>query len=259
MATKDPFATTGDYSANYTGGRDDEEEKLAFFIQLFNQMRARRVNFELQWEESAALCWPEYMSSFFFGRDIAPGMKRTQYQIDTTAAVSSHRFGAICDWLLTPSNMMWSMIKAGGTHGKDLMKRREVKLYFHQLTDCLWHHRYRAEANFISQNHQNMQGLGVFGNMGMFVDELCDTVDPKARGIRYLATPVGEIYIERDHQRRVVGFVRHFRLNAQQAKTKWPDKVIPVIEAALQISSKQLFDFLHIVRPRTDYNPGRRV
>lgn len=255
MAVKDVFAT-GDYSVNYTGGRDDEEEKLAFFIQLFNQLRARRTNFELQWEESAALCWPEYQSSFFFGRDVAPGMKRTQYQLDTTAAVSSHRFASIAEWMITPTNMLWSMVKAGGVDGDYLMKKREVKLYYEKLTRCLWYHRYRAEGNFVSQNHQNMQGLGVFGNMGMFVDELCDTIDPTKHGVRYLATPVGEIYRELDHQRRMVGFIRHFRLTAEQAKRKWPNKIIPVLEAALQISSTTLYDFLHIVRPRTDYNPG---
>lgn len=255
MATKDPFAT-GDYSANYTGGNDHEEEKLAFYIQLFNQLRARRVNFELQWEETASLCWPEYQSSFFFGRDVAPGMKRQQYQLDTTAQVSSHRFGAIAEWLLTPTNLMWSAVCAGGENGEYLMKRREVALYYEQLTRIMWMERYKPEANFIGQNSQNMQGLGVFGNMGMFTDEYCDTVDPKKRGLSYLATPVGEIYVIRDHQRRVVGFIRHFRLTAQQAKRKWKDKVVPVLEAALQINSTQLYDFLHIVRPRDDYNPG---
>ena len=67
MAT-DPFANRD---------RDEDADELAFLMQLFSQRRSRRVNFEQQWEESAALAWPEYMSSFFYGRDVAPGMKRT--------------------------------------------------------------------------------------------------------------------------------------------------------------------------------------
>ena len=240
---------------NYQGDPEDNAAKLAFFFTLFNQQRTRRVNFEQQWEEGAALAWPEYMSSFFYGRDIAPGAKRTQFQIDSSVSVASHRFGAIVDWLVTPSNLMWSKIEAGGPHGRELMRDRTAKQWFKNLTHILWQQRYRAEANFIAQNQQNMQGLGVFGNMGMFVDELADYLDPRDRGIRYLGLPVGEIYLLTDHQRRVVGFTRHFRLTAQQFKTRWPMRKVPVIEAALMISSQQLFDILHFVRPRTDYHP----
>lgn len=219
---------------------------------LFNQLRTRRVNFEQQWEESAALAWPDYVGSFTYGREIPPGAKRAQFQLDNSASIGSHRFGAICDWLLTPSHMLWSRVQASNP---DLMKDPAVKGYFADLTNILWTERYKAEANFIGQNQQNMQGLGVFGNMGMFTDELDNYLDPRESGLRYLATPVGEIYVIQDHQRRVVGFIRHFRLNAQQAKTKFPARVVPVIDAALAISSQHLFDFLHIVRPRTDFDP----
>ena len=243
MAT-DPFANRD---------RDEDADELAFLMQLFSQRRSRRVNFEQQWEESAALAWPEYMSSFFYGRDVAPGMKRTQFQVDSSVSVASHRFGAIVDWLISPSNMLWSKVQASD---EDLMKVPAVKEWFSQVTRILWSERYKAEANFIPQQQQNCQGLGVFGNMAMFIDELDDYLEPKARGLRYLGLPVGEIYVETDHQRRVVGFIRHFRLTAQQHKMKFPEKSVPVIEAALQISSQQLFDVLHFVRPRTDYNPA---
>lgn len=240
---------------NYTGDPDDDAAKLSFFFTLFAQQRTRRGNFELSWEESAALAWPEYRGSFFYGRDIAPGAKRAQFQLDSSVSVASHRFGAIVDWLVTPSNLMWSKVEAGGQHGRELMRDLAARQWFNNVTHILWQQRYRAEANFIAQNQQNMQGLGVFGNMGMFIDELADYLDPRDRGIRYLGLPIGEIYLLTDHQRRVVGCTRHFRLTAQQFKTRWPKSKVPVIEAALMISSQQLFDILHFVRPRTDYHP----
>lgn len=230
----------------------DDREELAFLFRLFEQTRIRRLNFERQWEEAAALAWPEYMSSFYYGRDIYPGLKRSQFQVDSSVSVAAHRFGAICDWLLTPSNMMWSRVEASNP---DLMRDPEAKKWFSQVTQILWRERYASTANFVSQNQQNMQGLGVFGNMAIFVDELADYLDPRDRGLRYLALPVGEIYVEQDHQRRVNGFIRHFRLSAQQFKTRWPDVKVPVLDTALDISSQQLFDFLHFVRPRTDHNP----
>lgn len=237
------------------GNASDDGAEIAFWFTFFAQHRVRRLNFEAQWEESALLGWPEYSSSFYYGRDVTPGAKRAYLQIDSSISVASHRFGAIADWLVTPSNVMWSKIQAGGLYGPELMRDRNAKHWFDTVTRILWSERYRMEANFISQNQQNMQGLGMFGNMGMFVDEIADYLDPRERGLRYVGTPVGEIYIIEDHQKRVCGFIRHFRLNAQQFKRRWPDKQLPIIEAALQISSQQLFDILHFVRPRTDYHP----
>lgn len=236
----------------YYGADDDEHAKVAFFMTLFNQYRTRRVNYESNWEENAALAAPDYCGSFTYGRDQAPGSKRAQYQLDSSAQVASFRFASIVDWLVTPQNMMWSRV---GFDDPELMKDRQVKEYCSKVSQILWNERYKAQANFVSQNAQNMHSLGLFGNMGMFIDEIDDYLDPSDRGLRYLATPVGEIYVITDHQRRVVGFVRHFRLTAQQAKNKFKKKIVPQIEAALAIGSQTLFDFLHFVKPRTDFNP----
>lgn len=237
----------------YYGDPDDSASKVSFFMTLFAQVRARRTNFETLWEESAQVAWPEYSGSFFFGRDIAPGAKRQQYQLTSKVSIASWRFGAIADWMLTPSHMMWSKIQF---KNRDLMKDRDAALWCSMVSKILWSERYRDTANFIGQNHQNMQGLGVFGNMAMWTDQLATYLDPKERGLSYLGLPVGEVYIMEDHQKRIVGCIRAFRLTAQQFKQQFPKaKPCSIIEAALQISSQQLFDVLHFVRPNTDYHP----
>ena len=236
----------------YGGDQEDEAAKVTWLLLFFEQQRMRRTNFEQQWEEGAALAWPEYMSSFYFGRDIMPGQKRTQYQVDSSLSVASHRFGAIVDWLLTPSNMMWSKIECDDL---SLMRQRPVAQWFADVTRIVWNERYKAQANFVGQNQQNMQGLGVFGNMGMLTDEIADYINPRERGIRYLGCPVGEWYVLTDHQRRVIGGTRHFRLTAQQAKSRWPKREMPQIEASLKIGSQQLYDFLHFIQPNTNYHP----
>ena len=171
----------------------EDGEKIAFLLTLFAQRRVRRANFESQWEESALLTWPEYSGSFFFGRDQAPGTKRAQFRVDSYLSVATSRFAAIAEWLLTPSNMMWSKVVASDD---DLMKDRAVAEWCAKVTKILWRERYKDTANFQGSNTQNMQGLGVFGNMGMFVDEIDDSLDPSERGIRYMAMPVGEWYVE---------------------------------------------------------------
>jgi hypothetical protein len=237
---------------NYYGDWADRRAVVTFHLTLFHQYRTRRVNFETMWEEAAAIAAPEFMGSFTYGREIAPGAKRQQYQIDSTMAVAGMRFKVIAGWLLTPQNLLWSKVTCSDPYVK---KQPGVKQYYAEVTRTLWCERYKWEANFVSQNDMNMCGLGHFGNMGMYTDAYDTYLDPKERGLRYLSTPVGEIYIVQDHQRKVVGFVRHFRLNAQQAVTKFPKAAMPIVEAALKIGSQQMFDFLHFVKPRTDFDP----
>ncbi len=241
------------YDLNYVGSTDDETSYVAWLMQLFSQARTRRVNFEPQWEESAAICWPEYRNSFAFGHVRPPGMKYTEYQIDTTGSIAAHRFMALADAMITPWNKLWSRVRPDN---KDLLKERNVALYYDKLSDVLWNQRYRPEANFFSQNQLNWQCKGVFGNHGMIIDEYDSRPGEYRPGIRYCATSPGEIYILRNHQGRENGFIRHFRWPARQAALKFgQDRLGPVLQAALQKPNLELFDFLQFVLPNTEYDP----
>src|SRR5579859_2989252 len=222
-------------------------------MQLFWQARTRRINFEPQWEEAAALCLPEYRNSFAFGHVRPPGVKYTEFQIDSAGSIAAHRFGVLCDALITPHNMMWSRVRPDN---KELMKDRAAQLYYDQVSEVLWTHRYRPEANFFSQNQQNWLCLGVFGNMGMYVDEYDGRPGEYRPGLRYCATSPGEIYILRNHQGRENGHIRHFRWSARQAALKFGMANIgPVLQAAVEKESQELWDFLQFVLPNTEYDP----
>lgn len=240
----------------FTGSPDDPQAKVAYFMQLFGQVRSMRVNFETQWEETASLCWPEYRNSFAFGHNRPPGMKYTEFQVDTAGSIASHRFMAICDALLTPHTMLWSKVKASND---DLMKDRSVQLYFAKVSQVLWQERYKAEANFLSQNQQNWQSLGVFGNMGMLIDQLDPRPGNFGLGLRYMSTSPGEMFVLQNHQGRVDGYIRYFRWTARQAYQKWGDKIPEALSAALAQNSQVRYDFLQFVIPRTDYDPYKML
>ena len=133
---------------------DDEQVRVAYYMNLFSQVRIRRVNFEAQWMEAASLCWPEWMNAFTYGHIISPGVKWTQFQIDSHAAIASHRFMSIVNYILTPDNLVWSVIKPSN---KDLLKDRATRIWFQDTTKVLWKERYAYPANFIGQNQQNLQ------------------------------------------------------------------------------------------------------
>jgi head-to-tail connecting protein len=240
------------FDLNYTGVPGDDQSFVAWLMQLFSQARNRRVNFEVQWEEAAALCWPDYRNSFAFGHNRPPGMKYTEYQVDTSGSIASHRFMAICDAMITPYNMLWSYVKADNPY---LMKQRGVKLYYKELTETLWKERYRWESGFFSSNQTNWQALGVFGNMGMWIDEMETKPGNQKPGIRYVAQAPGEIYVLRNYQGREDGHIRHFRWSARQAYQKWGDKIPVLLKAALDKNDLQLWDFLQFVLPNNEYDP----
>lgn len=239
----------------YSGDPNDETGKVAYLLQLHQYARMQRVNFESQWEESAALVWPEYRNSFTFGHVKAPGVKQTQFQVDSTGTMAAWRFAAIAEYMMTPFNMMWSRVTADN---KDLLKDRNARIYFEDWTRLLWSERYKAEANYQGQQKVNWHALGVFGNQAMLVDQFDTRPGGYSRGLRYMACSPGEIYLLVNHQGRVDGYIRHFRWTARQAYQRWPETISEKLKAALEkADSLTLFDFLEFVIPRTDYDPNQ--
>lgn len=244
----------------YYGMADDDTAKVAYLMQLFAQSQNLRTNFDVQWEEAASIYLPEYRNSWSFGHNRPPGVKYQQYQVDSTGAIAANRFMAIGNALCTPHTMQWSVYRPVDHQGRvnaELWKERDVQIYYSQLTNLIWSQRYRPEANFLAAQLQNWLCLGVFGNQSMFVDKLDTAPGEFKRGIRYIPVPPGAVYLLRDHQARTTGCIRHFRWLARQAHQKWPGEIPPQLVAALQQNSSTMFDFLHFILPRTDYDPWK--
>ena len=239
----------------YRGDREDQAAKVVYLMHLHQQARLQRVNFENQWEESAGVCWPEYRNSFTFGHTRAPGVKYTQFQVDSTGAIAAHRFMAIADMMMTPFNMMWSKIEADNP---DLMRNRAAREYFDDWTRLLWRERYRPDANFVESQQTNWHCLGVFGNQGMLIDKLDSAPGYGRPGLRYMPTTPGELYILVNHQGKVDGYIRNLKWLARQICQEWPDTAPGEIRAALEKGDMLTrFDVLEFVLPNTEYNPDR--
>lgn len=229
-----------------------EQECVAETLQVFSQLAAyRNQGFAGQWEEVAQLVLPSFSNTFVFGNYNAPGVKKTHKQIDATGQLALGRFGAVCESMLTPRNSIYQHLKASDPY---VMKDRETQIWFEEVTRLLFFYRNMPEANFSSQNQANFLSLGAFGNHAMFIDELDDY---EITGLRYRSIPLGEIFWRENHQGRIDSFVRWIRLTARQAEQKWPGQLPPNLRTALAANSEQLYNFLHYVCPRSDYDPER--
>lgn len=226
------------------------DDELAFqILRDFQECDTYRSTYAQQWEEVAQLVLPDSRNTFYRGSYNWPGQKKTERQIDASGMMALSRFAAICDSLLTPRNMMWHMLGADTPY---LAKDRQVKLWFEEATRILFKMRYAPKANFVSQNQQNFQSLGAFGNGIMFTDKISD-----GQGLRYRSCPMGEIYFRENHQGMVDTVIRAFRMTARQAKQMWPDTFPEALEAALEKNSEAPYDFVHRVMPQSDFDPDR--
>jgi len=159
------------------------------------------------------------------------------------------RFGAILDSLLTPRNQTWHRLKPSED---ELMKSRNVRLYFEEVNRLLFKFRYSPKSNFASQNQKNYKSLGAYGTGCMFVDEL--STEP---GLRYRAVHLSEVYFAENHQGVVDKAYRIFNLTARQAVQRWGEKVSNKVKSAMRADKEQEFEFLHAVFPRENVDRDR--
>lgn len=221
----------------------------------FSQLQIYRNTTATQWEEVAELILPNYRNTFMYGNYNWPGQKKTERQVDATGMMALSRFAAICDSLLTPRNMIWHELECDDNN---LMKDRQIKLWFYTATRNMFKARYAPIGNFAANNNQVFQGLGAFGTAPMFIDQACDESGILLRAMRYKACPLGEMFLLENHQGLINGFIRWFRLTARQAKSKWPDKALPPqLQSALDAGSQTMFNFLHHVVPNRERDPER--
>jgi hypothetical protein len=228
------------------------EEAVTTIMHLFSQAQLWRNTFAAHWEEVAELVLPTSRNTFYYGNFNWPGVKKTDRQVDASAMMALHRFGAILDSLLTPRNMTWHALSA---LDDDLKDNREVKLWFEQVTRILFKMRYSPIANFSAQNQNLYQSLGAFGTGSMFIDQAVDEAGNKTRAWRYKALPLGETFFFENHQGLIDTMIRWFRLTPLQAIKQFGVDALPdTVVAAADQTSQSPFNFLHVIMPRKDWD-----
>src|SRR5215469_9057077 len=241
-------------SANARVISDRESQLIAELMREFSQMTVWRNTTALHCEEIAELMLPTSRNTFFYGNWNWPGQKKTQQQIDATAALALHRFCAICDSLVTHRDYFWH----GLTSNDYVMQDPATRQWFEQAKRILFKLRYAATANFSAQNYNNWQSLGAFGNATMYTDMFDHTRFGGMPGFRYKALPFGETFFGENHQGKVDRMYRWFRRTAYQAVQQWGREWLPPnLVSPLEQDSLWPYNFLHVVKPRENYDPRR--
>ena len=214
----------------------------------FEQLEGDRGTWETHWEEIAERILPRQIG--FLG-DRTKGEKKTQKVFDSQPSIALDRFAAVMDSMLTPRQTTWHGLRS---NDEALNRNFEVRNWFDAVNKTLFNARYNPKANFAGQNHERWISLGAFGTGSVFVDF------EAGLGLRYRNIGLRDIFFLENHQGIVDTVFRRFKYSARQAVQRWGmDGVPESIQKAYENPNTkgQEFDFLHVVMPRNDYEPGR--
>lgn len=219
-----------------------------------------RGNWEMIWEQIARRILTQYSQQFTAqGRTLTsfPGQQYTDEMVDATGALALTRFAAAMESMLTPRNSTWHYLKPSDPV---LMKDREVRLWFEEVTRLLFQYRYAPKANYASQKHEDYMMLGAFGTSAMFIDALDDRFE---RGVRYRAVHLGQNYFMENHQGQIDKNYRRFPLTTRQAIQQFGLENLPdtfADDLKTPQKAEKIHWFIHKVTPRdeADYDPERK-
>jgi Bacteriophage head to tail connecting protein len=219
---------------------DDANSIISHFQHLWQQ----QANFRALWNVAAQFVLPAWDN--FIG-EFAEGVNRNTRIFDSTAVTANERFAACMESMLTPRSQIWHKVKADDESLADVPS---VQRYMDQVNKVLFAARYHPEANFASQTDECYMSLGAFGNDCLFIDEVL------GRCLRYRSIPLSELVWALNHQGMVDTIFRKFRYSAKQAVDHWGrDHVPEAIARVLATNPYQEFEFLHCIRPNTDFVP----
>lgn len=224
-------------------------------LRSFDEVSGDRGVWESHWEEIAERILPEHRNTLRLNSFNTPGMRKTEFQYDSTAAIALSRFSAILTSILTPDNWVWHKVK---TTNRELNAEREVRLYFEEVNRVLWDERRRPTANFSGQNYQCNQSLGAYGTKVLFIDE-----NLKSGGMRYKYCHIGRTYIQENTQGQVDRVYRNEKFKGYQLleRPRWKsaiEKFDRDFVTQIEKNPRKEFTVIHHVCPRADdYDPSR--
>lgn len=219
----------------------------------FAQIEFKRGIWEKHWEEVAQKVLPYYSTSFYTQGNTVPGAKRGQEQYDVTANAALWKFAAAMESMLTPANNKWHRLRHPNAN---LMKQRDVQLWFDQVNDAMFYYRYSPHSGYQANQHDGYVSLGAFGTGCLFTDEFSDPTRRGMKGLRYRNIHLGELFFATNFQGQVDKVYRRYKMTLRQIAQKWGIESLPLgYKERLKAKPEDEVTIVHIVKPREAWDP----
>lgn len=225
------------------------ESRAKDLLSRADRMKSDRSIWESHWTEIAETMAP-MRNDFITQRQ--PGEKRMQRIFDGTPGVASANLANGLWGMLTNSALAWFELKL---EDENLNEDRAVKVYLDETTRAL-------RAAFASNGQQFyaaavdlFSDLVHFGTGVFYVDEP-DVTRPE---LFFSCRSLSECYIAENDREKVDTLFRRYRWAARQAAQRWGKKCGAKVLEAAEKRPEQMFEFLHCVLPRTDFDGKNKM
>lgn len=231
-------------------------------VKRYEDAKSVRSPHENDWRMASAYCLPRHFNAWqtngptgYNGNGAAAARR---FAFDNTGVRALPKYVSILTRLCTPTSQRWHKLSATNA---DLMKIRSVKVYFDSLTELLFKLRYDTKARFQQSISEVYASLGVYGTGPLYVGQRTRKPLDKKGGLLYKACPLRDVFILCDDEGSVDTVFRRFWLTARQFRQKFADiETAPSpVKAELDNpnpSDSKYFEFVHVVHPRSDYDPN---
>lgn len=250
---RSPFASLPEPELKKTPRGEKATALATSLLREFALAEGKRGIWEKHWEEVALRVLPYYSTSFYSQGNLVPGQKRSQQQFDVTANSALWKFAAAMESMLTPASNKWHKLRHPSL---DLMKRRDVQLWFDAVNDALFYYRYSPSSGYQANQHDGYVNLGAFGTSSLFTDSYQDPLRPRMKGLRYRDIPLGELYFAVNFQGQVDTVYRRFKRTLRQIEQRWPGALPDTYKSRLKDKPEDEVTLVHIVKPNPDFDPS---
>lgn len=221
--------------------------RAAELISMHERMETQRAPFDQLYQDIAERVLPR---KALFNRRLqlnsSKGKRETAKIFDAQPALALERFAASAHSLVVPRNQVWHKLKASI---EELNKSLVVQRYFEQLNDILFAARYAA--NFDSQVQECLIDLGAFGTMAIYIGDT-------GTKLYYRNTPIWQACFAENAMGLVDTISYRHQMTAKNAVKEFSNDLLPQsIKLAAQKTPELEFEFICVVKPRTDRDIGR--
>lgn len=215
-------------------------------IDLRNRERDKQATFRTLWQDTADNIFPRENQ---ITTTTVAGQNKMVEVYDTTAIQDSQDMASGLSAALIPSSQEFFALKP---YHRGLEKNEEVTRYLGETTEIT--HIEMFDSNFMLQFNETLRSCVVFGTGNLFSE-----FSTKRGKLNYKDFDIAMYQILEDEGGNVDTVILTFELTARQAVQKFGAKNLgEQVLVAYGEPKKQndLFEFVHIVRPRNDRNPN---
>ena len=213
-------------------------------ISLEQRERGRQSNFRTLWQDTADLMYPR--ENQIVDKTV-PGEIKTDRIYDPTAIMESANMASGLAQNLVPPGQRFFALKSSD---RRLREMDAVKRYLSIVTELV--HDALFASNFMLQLIETLRSLVVFGTGNLYSEFTTK--------LNFRDYAIGTYQILESHEGTVDTMILKFRMSARQANQEFDgnpgEQVAKSLEEGQDGNKK--FDFIHIVRPRTDRNVTMR-